>query len=73
MMACIGGHADVLKVLVEEFGMSTNISDFVSQSIYSVWYQTFPLCIYMVVKICINQYDQYSPLLPWAQWVIIHC
>ena len=30
IMACIGGHADVLKVLVEEFEMSTNCSDFVS-------------------------------------------
>ena len=23
MMACMGGHADVLKLLVEEFGMNT--------------------------------------------------
>ena len=30
IMACTGGHVDVLKVLVEEFGMSANCSDFVS-------------------------------------------
>ena len=32
IVACNAGHADVLKVLVEEFEMNTNISDFVSQS-----------------------------------------
>ena len=45
MMACIGGHADVLKVLVEEFGMSTNISDFVSRSMYSV--SDFPIVYFI--------------------------
>ena len=36
MMACMGGHADVLKLLVEEFGMKTDISDLVSQFIHSI-------------------------------------
>lgn len=40
IMACIGGHADVLKVLVEEFGMSANCSDFVSVN-------RAPICIYL--------------------------
>ena len=42
IMACMGGHADVLKVLVEEFGMSTDISDFVSQFMYSLIKTYFP-------------------------------
>ena len=42
MMACMSGHADVLKVLVEEFEMNTDISDLVSQFIYSVITTYFP-------------------------------
>lgn len=53
IMSCIGGHADVLKVLVEEFGMSTNCSDFVSV-------KGDPICIYVTFIVA------YNPLLKTA-------
>ena len=53
MMACMGGHADVLKVLVEEFGMNTDISDLVSQFIYSVIKTYFLIvCIHSEMGAC---------------------
>ena len=36
ILACIGGNTDVLKVLVEEFEMSTDICDFVSEANCSI-------------------------------------
>ena len=62
-MACIGGHADVLKVLVEEFGMSTNISDFVSRSSHmQCSIPTYSQCICIIHS------------LKWAftQWTSVH-
>ena len=51
MMACIGGHADVLKVLVEEFGMSPNISDFVSRSSHmQCSIRTYSQCMCITIR-----------------------